>query len=63
MCGRFLDGGSVQDVCKFGGMKAQQLTHIEGLHGNMRHFVVDSLHNGSQAVLWSETEEKIRIHC
>lgn len=29
-------------------------THIEGLHGNMRYFVIDSLHDGSQAVLWSE---------
>lgn len=32
--------------------------HIEGLHGNMRHFVVDSLHYGSQAVLWSVTKQK-----
>lgn len=38
-------------------MKTWYQTHIEGLHGNMRHFVVDSLHYGSQAVLWSEREE------
>lgn len=53
----FFNDVSMQKMRKSGSVKAWFQTHIEGLHGNMRHFVVDSLHNGSQAVLWPETEE------
>lgn len=33
-------------------------TYIEGLQGNMRHFVIDSLHDGSKAFFCSETERQ-----
>lgn len=51
----------IQNVWKFAGLKAWSEAHIEGLHGNVRHFVVDSLHNGSQAVLWSEMKRKVPV--
>lgn len=42
-------------------------TYIEGLQGNMRHFVIDSLHDGSKAFFCSETERqkkgKFKYHC